>query len=82
VFALGALGTTVFLFVSAAPPRRLTLAAPLLAGLAVVALLALLALGPLRRRVRAGLARRGASGAAGVGEHAAAANDSRQDLAA
>jgi transglutaminase-like putative cysteine protease len=53
--------------------------APLLAGLALIALIAL---GPLRRCVRAVLARRGASGAAGVGGHAAAANDSRQDLAA
>ncbi|MBW8759282.1 MAG: DUF3857 domain-containing protein [Burkholderiales bacterium] len=54
--------------------------APLLAGLA---LLALLASWPWRRRVRAALARRGAPAApAGGAAHATAANDSRQDLAA
>jgi len=54
--------------------------APVLAGLA---LLALLASWPLRRRVRGVFARRVAPGApAGAAPHAAAANDSRQDLAA
>jgi len=53
---------------------------PALAGLALVALLALWS---LARRLRAVLARGAAPQApVGAGEHAAAANDSRQDLAA
>jgi len=53
--------------------------APLLAGLVLAGLLVLWPL----RRLRAVLVRRGVAGTpAGLGEHGAAANDSRQDLAA